>query len=60
MSWNCQGLVNSWTIRHFHEMRKEHFSDIFFLMEAKNTFNFVLGVHGWLGYNKIHTVEPVG
>jgi len=50
MSWNCQGLRNSWTIRHLKEMQKEYFPDMLVLMETKNLDAYVTNVQGWLGY----------
>lgn len=37
-----------------------HFPDILFLMETKNTKDVVVDYQGWLGYNNIFTVEPIG
>ena len=41
-------------------MKKDHFPDILFLMETKNSQDFVYKVFCWLGYDFIHTVEPEG
>lgn len=54
LSWN------PWTIRHLKEMRKIHFPDPLFLMETKNSEDFLLKVFGWLGYDHFRTVEPDG
>jgi len=41
-------------------MRKSHFPDILFLMETKNSVDFLVQIHSWLGYDKFQTVEPEG
>jgi len=41
-------------------MKKEHFPDILFLMETMNSDPFVMKIFRWLGYDYIHTVEPIG
>ncbi|MGS7457214.1 endonuclease/exonuclease/phosphatase family protein, partial [Mycobacterium tuberculosis] len=60
LSWNCQGVRNPWTIRHLKEMRRSHFPDILFLMETKNSDDFIVQIHGWLGYDNFRIVEPEG
>ncbi|XP_010480531.1 PREDICTED: uncharacterized protein LOC104759285 [Camelina sativa] len=47
-------------VRRLKEMRREHFSDFLFLMETKNSRDHVVSVMDWLGYDKVHVVDPVG
>ncbi|KAG7568115.1 Reverse transcriptase domain [Arabidopsis thaliana x Arabidopsis arenosa] len=42
------------------EMRRDHFPDILFLLETKNSSNHVLNVKQWLGYDSVHIVDPEG
>jgi len=41
-------------------MRRDHFPDILFLLETKNSSNNVLNVKGWMGYDNAHIVDPEG
>ncbi|KAG7586642.1 Reverse transcriptase zinc-binding domain [Arabidopsis thaliana x Arabidopsis arenosa] len=42
------------------EMRRDHFPDILFLLETKNSSHHVLNVKQWLGYDFAHIVDPEG
>ena len=35
LSWNCQGLGNSWTVRSFHKLVKDQAPTTCFLMETR-------------------------
>lgn len=60
MSWNYLGMSHPETIQLLKEMRRVHFSDILFLMEVKNKKEVVVDYQGWLGYENVFTVDPVG
>ena len=34
-------------------MRRSHFPDILFLMETKTSDDFIVQIHGWLGYDNL-------
>lgn len=59
VSWNCQGLRSTLTVQRLKEMRHEHFPDIMFLLETKNSSSHVLGVKDWMGYDHAHLVDPI-
>ncbi|KAG7543566.1 Endonuclease/exonuclease/phosphatase [Arabidopsis thaliana x Arabidopsis arenosa] len=55
LSWNCQGLGNSMTVRRLEEINKKFRPDVIFLMETKNSDATVLKkledlnfAHSWL------------
>lgn len=60
MSWNCQGLGNSLTVRRLRELRLKSFPDVMFLMDTKNQDNVVFHVLQWMGYANKFTVPPTG
>lgn len=60
LSWNCQGVGNTPTVRHLREIRGLYFPEVIFLCETKNRRSYLENVVGHLGYYDLHTVEPVG
>ncbi|XP_010497088.1 PREDICTED: uncharacterized protein LOC104774119 [Camelina sativa] len=47
-------------VRRLKKMRREHYPDFLFLLETKNSSDHVMGVKDWMGYDKVHIVDPVG
>ena len=60
LSWNCQRVANTPTVRHLQEIRGQYFSEIIFLSETKNKKIYLENVVGHLGYHDLDTMEPVG
>lgn len=58
LSWNCQGVGRDLTIQILKKMCRKHFPDFMFLIETKNSSNHVLGIQRWLGYAKVHSMDP--
>ncbi|KAG7582623.1 Zinc knuckle CX2CX4HX4C [Arabidopsis suecica] len=53
-------MRSSLTIQTLKEMRRDHFPDILFLLETKNSSNHVLNMKQWLGYDNVHIIDPEG
>lgn len=59
-SWNCQGLENPWTVQRLREIVRDISPDIIFLMETKNSKDFVLEKFENLDYEYYELVSPTG
>ncbi|KAL0848127.1 hypothetical protein Bca101_021374 [Brassica carinata] len=60
LSWNCQGLGNTPTVRQLQEIHRVYSPDIIFLSETKNKRWYLEDVMMNLGFHDLRTVEPVG
>lgn len=60
LSWNCQGVGNTPTVRHLKGMLGQHPPEILFLSETKNRRSYMEGLAADLDYQFLRTVEPIG
>ena len=60
LSWNCNGLGNTFTVRRLTEIHHAISPDIMFLMETKNSDDFIANKFLWMGYSNKFTVPPTG
>ncbi|XP_048605758.1 uncharacterized protein LOC106359240 [Brassica napus] len=60
LSWNCQGLGNTPTVRHLQELLGQHHPELLFLSETKNRRRYIEGLVEKFGFSNLKTVEPVG
>ncbi|WZY80122.1 hypothetical protein YC2023_026506 [Brassica napus] len=60
MSWNCQGLGNVLTIRRVKELHRTLSPDIMFLMETKNSDEFIKSKLDSIQYPNYFSIPPVG
>ena len=60
LSWNCQGVGNTPTVRHLQEIQGQYLPEIIFLSETKNKRRYMESVAEKLGFHDLYTVEPIG
>ena len=60
LSWNCQGVRNTPTVRHLHGVLGQYSPEILFLSETKNRRRYIEGLVEKFGYHDLKTVEPLG
>ena len=60
LSWNCQGVGNTPTVRHLQEILGQYFPEIIFLSETKKKRWYIEGLVEKLGFHDVLTVEPRG
>ena len=60
MSWNCQGLGNVLTIRRVKEIHRSISPDVMFLMETKNSDEFIKSKFQCLHYEHQFSIPPNG
>ncbi|KAL0887179.1 hypothetical protein Bca101_011162 [Brassica carinata] len=60
LSWNCRGAGSSETVQRIRDFRRQFFPDFLFLMETKQKFSYMDVLKSSLGYDNLHTVEPIG
>ena len=60
LSWNCQGLGNTPTVRHLQGIPGQFPPEILFLSETKNKRSYLESLVEVLGYHNLQTVEPIG
>ncbi|KAG2270598.1 hypothetical protein Bca52824_065153 [Brassica carinata] len=60
LSWNCQGLGNTPTVRHLHGVLGQYSPEILFLSETKNRRIYIEGLVEKFGYHDLKIVEPLG
>lgn len=60
LSWNCQGIGSSLTVRHLKELGRKNKLSIIFLMETKNKKRKLERIRRNMGYTGCCYVDPVG
>lgn len=60
LSWNCQGLGTSLTVRELRALTAQFMPSLVFLMETKNKTEFVQRVKRRLLFQSCLVVDPVG
>lgn len=60
LSWNCQGLVNTPTVRHLQGINGQYCPEIIFLSETKSRRNYMESIVEKMGFNDLLVVDAIG
>ena len=60
LSWNCQGLGNTPTVRHLQEIHGQYLPEIIFLSETKSGRRYMESIVEKLGFHNLISVDARG